>query len=392
MSSSTHILPAETLAAVVPVAQPVPARAGQESSNLDFLRSFAVLLVFFGHLSFFHQFLALGPLNLTLMGALGVMFFFVHTALVLMLSLERQQKDQGDNRLFMSFMIRRCFRIYPLSITAVLLILAFHLPLTTEAYWHFHGMKPDGGDILANLFLVQNFSSRISILGPMWSLPFEMDMYVFLPWLYLLLRPNRSIRRIALVGIVAVASNLLYLRYTNNPSFLGFVPCFLAGVLAYQLQRSNYRWRLPAFLWPLVVAILAAFFLVDGPGEHWEKKWATCLFLGLAVPFFSRISASWLVVPSHFIAKYSYGIYLTHFFCIWLAFERLGKLPGLVKIPVFVALAVGLPVLFYHLLEEPMIRVGKRVAKTYARATRSPATVATPLPAQNARSSRPQSS
>jgi peptidoglycan/LPS O-acetylase OafA/YrhL len=371
MSPSTHILPAEALPANLPVAQPAPARSGQENSNLDFLRSFAVLLVFFGHLSVFHQLLALGPLNLTLMGALGVMFFFVHTALVLMLSLERQQKDEGDNRLFTSFMIRRCFRIYPLSIAAVVLVVAFHLPLTAESYWHFQGMKPDGGDIFSNLFLVQNFSGRVSILGPMWSLPFEMDMYVFLPWLYLLLRPNRSIRRITLVWIIAVACNLFYLRYTNNPSFLGFVPCFLAGVLAYQLQRSTYTRRLPAFLWPLVVAMLAAFFLVDGPGEHWVKKWTTCLFLGLAVPFFSRISASWLVAASHFIAKYSYGIYLTHFFCIWFTFERLRNLPALVKIPLFVALAVGLPVLFYHLLEEPMIRAGKHVARTYARAARS---------------------
>jgi peptidoglycan/LPS O-acetylase OafA/YrhL len=225
----------------------------------------------------------------------------------------------------------------------------------------------------------------------MWSLPFEMDMYVFLPWLYLLLRPNRSIRRIALVWIIAVASNLFYMRYVNNPSFLGFVPCFLGGVLAYQLQRSNYRRRLPAFLWPLVVAMLAAFYLAEGPGEHWAKKWTTCLFLGLAVPFFPRISASWLAVPSHFIAKYSYGIYLSHFFCIWFAFERLGKLPAFGKISVFVALAVGLPVLFYHLLEEPMIRVGKRVAKSYARAARSSASVVPPLPAQNVRSSRPQS-
>ncbi len=358
---------------------------------MDFLRSFAVLLVFLGHLSFFHQFLALGPLNLCLMGALGVTFFFVHTALVLMLSLERQQKDQGDSRLFMSFMIRRCFRIYPLSIAAVVLVVAFHLPLTVVSYWHFQGIKPDGGDIFSNLFLVQNFSSRISILGPTWSLPLEMDMYIFLPWLYFLLRPNRSIRRIALVWIIAVASSLFYVRYINNSSFLGFVPCFLAGVLAYQLQRSNYRRHLPAFLWPLVVAMLAAFFLVDGPGEHWVKRWTICLFLGLAVPFFPRISASWLVVPSHFIAKYSYGIYLTHFFCIWFAFERLGRLSALVKIPVFVALAVGLPVLFYHLLEEPLIRFGKRVAKSYASATRSSTAVAPPLPAQNVRSSHSQS-
>jgi peptidoglycan/LPS O-acetylase OafA/YrhL len=375
--------PASSLERAAADAPPAPAafaETNQENANLDFLRAFAVLLVFFGHLTFFHQVLALGPLNLTFMGALGVMFFFVHTSLVLMLSLERQHKEQGDKKLFMSFMIRRCFRIYPLSITAVVLVVAFHLPMTTQTFWHFQGMKPDGGDIFSNLFLVQNFSNRISILGPMWSLPYEMDMYVFLPWLYLLLRPNRSVRRIALVWVGVVAVNLLFMRNTINPAFLRYVPCFLAGVLAYQLLRSDHTRRFPAFLWPLCVAALAASFLIWGDSPR--MQWLICLLLGVAVPFFSRISASWLVVPSHFIAKYSYGIYLTHFFCIWFAFERLGNFSSLVKIPVFVALAVGLPVLFYHLLEEPLIRAGKRVAKTYSRAARPSRAVAPPLPAR----------
>lgn len=360
---------AQALPQNAPPAPAPPAQLSKENPNLDFLRTFAVMLVFLGHLFTFHQFLVFGPLKLTFMGALGVMFFFVHTSLVLMLSLERQQKAQGDNKLFMSFMIRRCFRIYPLSITAVVLVVALHLPLTAESYWHFQGMKPDGGDILANLFLTQNFSGRVSILGPMWSLPFEMDMYVFLPWLYLLLRPNRAIRRIAIVWTIVVAFNLLFMfTGIKIASFFRFIPCFLAGVLAYQLQRSAHTRRLPAFFWPFWVALLAASFLIWGDSP--QMQWVICLLLGAAVPFFSRISASWLVAASHFIAKYSYGIYLTHFFCIWFAFERLGNLPALVKIPLFVVLAVGLPVLFYHLLEEPMIRVGQHVAKSYARATR----------------------
>jgi peptidoglycan/LPS O-acetylase OafA/YrhL len=130
-------------------------------------------------------------------------------------------------------------------------------------------------------------------------------------------------------------------------------------------------------LWPLWVGLLAASFLILG--GYLQTKWVTCLLLGVAVPFFSRISASWLVAASHFIAKYSYGIYLAHFFCIWFAFERLGNLSALVKIPLFVALTIGLPVLFYHLLEEPMIRAGKRVAKSYARAARC-SSPAAPLP------------
>src|SRR4029077_13673333 len=142
----------------------------------------------------------------------------------------------------------------------------------------------------------------------------------------------------------------------------------------------NYTRRFPAFLWPLWVAALAASFLIWGDSPR--MQWLICLLLGVAVPLFSRISASWLSAPSHFIAKYSYGIYLTHFFCIWFAFERLGNFSALVKIPVFIAFAVGLPVLFCHPLEEPLIRVGKCVAKTYSRTARPSSAVAPPLPAR----------
>jgi peptidoglycan/LPS O-acetylase OafA/YrhL len=90
--------------------------------------------------------------------------------------------------------------------------------------------------------------------------------------------------------------------------------------------------------------------------------------LGASSPFFAQISASWLTEPSRLIAKYSYGIYLTHFFCIWLAFDRLHYvLSRAIRLPLFAALAVLLPIAFYHLLEEPMIRLGKRVAKRFER-------------------------
>jgi peptidoglycan/LPS O-acetylase OafA/YrhL len=87
------------------------------------------------------------------------------------------------------------------------------------------------------------------------------------------------------------------------------------------------------------------------------------LALGLAVPFFRQISARWIVVPGQFIGRYSYGIYLTHIFCIWLAFERFHfLLPQMLQLAVLVT---GLPVLFYLFLEQPMVQMGKRVAKRY---------------------------
>jgi peptidoglycan/LPS O-acetylase OafA/YrhL len=97
---------------------------------------------------------------------------------------------------------------------------------------------------------------------------------------------------------------------------------------------------------------------------QWEE-WAVCLLLGLAIPLFATIRSTWVNAATETIAKYSYGIYLTHFFVIWLAFEKFSSAAVWWKISLFVTLAVALPVIFYHLVEEPMIQLGKRVAQTY---------------------------
>lgn len=346
---------------------------GTENFNLDFFRSVAVLLVLVGHLTTFLGLQTVGPFHLILMGTLGVMFFFVHTCLVLMLSLERQwnrhfrsARDRlfGSWVFFVEFMLRRCFRIYPLSIIVVALILVFHLPLASIGTGHFFGFTPDTGDVLANIFLVQNLTMRTPVLGPMWSLPYELQMYLFLPWLFLLLMPQRSKWRITAIWPVSVCLGSVVMHYGPNPNFVVFLPCFLPGVIAYQLQRT-VRPRLAAYLWLFLVLLSAAVFLLAKPGTNWMEKWAVCLVIGLSIPSFHQISHRWIVGPSKWIAKYSYGIYLTHFFAIWLAFEYLPGLQIIPRIAVFALLAVSLPAVFYHLIERPMIDVGKKLAARY---------------------------
>jgi len=94
----------------------------------------------------------------------------------------------------------------------------------------------------------------------------------------------------------------------------------------------------------------------------WVVRWAACLILGIAIPRFVPLKNQWLVAASHTIAKYSYGIYLTHFFSIWLAFEKLRTCSKIEKALVFGACSIGLPILFYHMVEEPLIQLGKRIA------------------------------
>lgn len=341
--------------------------AGADLPNMDFMRAVAVLLVLFGHLTYFLGLMNWGPLKIILAGIMGVQIFFVHTCFVLMLSLERQWKNQPAAELFKSFMVRRIFRIYPLSICVISLVVAFRLPMAELQSGKFVAMPLHPALIVSNLLLVQ--SSRNSILGPTWSLPYEMAMYLFLPLLFLLLYPNKSYLRLVGSWLLFVLAGLAFLSYfgggTNN--FLLYVPCFLPGVIAYQLQRTSRR-QLPAIAWPGVVIGIVLLYLWNQNllSDSWSKGWIACLALGMSAPFFAQISSPWLTEPSRLIAKYSYGVYLTHFFCIWLMFDRLHYvLPRAARLPLFASMVVLLPIVFYHLLEEPLTQLGKRVAKKF---------------------------
>jgi peptidoglycan/LPS O-acetylase OafA/YrhL len=88
------------------------------------------------------------------LGRFGVLLFFVHTSLVLMLSMRRL--GLAGLRLYTTFMVRRIFRIYPLSILTVALVIAFHIPF---APWFSGAMGayawPGWLELLSNLTLIQ---------------------------------------------------------------------------------------------------------------------------------------------------------------------------------------------------------------------------------------------
>lgn len=93
---------------------------GAESPNLDLMRSFAVLFVLVSHLPVAIGLSVRTGFHLGSLGLLGVVVFFVHTCLVLMLSLGRQVAARGPAHLHADFFVRRAFRIYPLSGAVVL--------------------------------------------------------------------------------------------------------------------------------------------------------------------------------------------------------------------------------------------------------------------------------
>ena len=242
------------------------------SRNLDLLRSFAVLLVVGFHLAKFFNW-QIETLRVTDFGMLGVMLFFVHTTLVLMFSLERQSAGSSAS-LFVPFMIRRCFRIYPLAILVVTFTFLFHIPSDLQ-FGRFNMLHQSAGNFLANLLLIQNVTRQKANPGILWSLPLELQMYLVLPALFLFASRVKSSwamiafwwSAVALWFAAGLSAGMLPLSEggIRSPAeallkFTRFAPCFLPGIVAYKL------WRRPRFLpassWPVFLVLCCAAFHV----------------------------------------------------------------------------------------------------------------------------------
>jgi peptidoglycan/LPS O-acetylase OafA/YrhL len=337
-----------------------------ESANLDFLRAYAVLSVYVGHLlQTLHTKTLFAGVTIYGIAQTGVLLFFVHTSLVLMPSLERIQA--AGSRLFRAFYIRRAFRIYPLSIVTVTLVFAAHVPVFPTMPYVWKGW----GTLFANLGLVQNLTRNPSVPEVLWSLPFEVQMYLVLPVLFLLLHRFRSAWFPIILWIVDVAAILLMQAWNVKvvPGLLLYSPCFLGGIIGYRLWREPRRgW--PFWGWPIaIVACTGLRVLAEATGSRetmTHSAWLACLLLGLAAPQFLELRLRWLRVLARTVATYSYGIYLSHCIVFWVAFVQMKNEPLWVQAVTCAALSVAGPLAMYHGIEKPMIDAGVVVSRRHS--------------------------
>jgi peptidoglycan/LPS O-acetylase OafA/YrhL len=317
----------------------------KDSPNLDLLRSFAVGFVVLAHLQDFVPGWGWGY-NMHPMGRMGIALFFVHTMLVLLMSLERHGAAAAP------FLIRRFFRIYPLSIFMVLLM----------AFFGGLGTRPvDLVGMVSNLLLIQNITGYLSSPAPLWTLPYEIQMYLFLPALYAVTRSARPLLWTGLICSGALAMALVAWSASVDLWVFIFVPCFLPGVLAFVLKRRCHARLNPLLLFAgIAIAVPVTTALVNARVPETPLFWAVCLILGITLPMFREITSKPLARCANVIATYSYGIYLTHVLALALAFTA-GR-AGLVEWGVFCVLMPALAWAAYHGIEKHGIRLGVALA------------------------------
>ena len=328
--------------------------AGNDLPNLDVLRAVAVSCVLGSHIV-----TAMRPIviNDNWFGGFGVALFFVHTALVLMWSLERRPNT-------LDFYVRRAARIYPLSMVVVLAVVATHAPVETyhEGGSFFVYLSPSYKQVLTHFFLVQNLFSDNFLIYPMWSLPVEVQMYIVLPALFFFVRSNQARWPLLLFWGVAAGFD----HHIFGPQIVNLavsVPYFLPGVIAYAgflLTRAV----LPG--WSFVLA-LAAITWIGGHAGTWDRAWIPCLALGLLLPYFKQLRQGVFTKICWQIARYSYGIYLLHPFALVLAFYVCRNSGRVVQFSVLFGSLAILSVAAFHLIEAPFMRWGAKVAAAAAR-------------------------
>ena len=332
------------------------------SANLDLLRAVAVLSVFFAHLpEVFHNrsFLSLGRF--------GVILFFIHTSFVLMASLQRLERTgESNTALTLAFWIRRFFRIYPLAVLFVVLMPLFRIPTSPGLIYQWIGWR----SFFSNLALTQNLTYSPVILGPLWSLPLEVQMYVMLPFAYFAIRGNRRYRSLAL-WFLSVLLALTVPRITARLNVFLYAPIFTSGIVAFDLIRSKrWEWKLPAWLWPIGIFVAIAMF---GPHDNvglynkLYRAWALSLSLGVLYANVAESRSNWIYQGAHWIAEHSYGIYLCHAVVLWIVFYRLARFPLWAQIAVLIAAMIGIPAFLYVSIEKPLILVGGHIARRLTR-------------------------
>ncbi|MEV4807041.1 acyltransferase [Nonomuraea sp. NPDC049421] len=362
------------------------------------------------------------------LGVYGVLVFFLVSGYIIPASLERH----GDVR---AFWIGRFFRLYPLylAMIALVLVLAWWIPVRAE-------VPRDLSSVAAHATMLMDAVGTAGVLNTMWTLSYEMVFYLLaaalftagvrdrwglLPGLFAVLGLVAGLAMIApplsggwlswvtfglfAVGLACVVSGR---GRTVAACALGVmalalvllssrVPWFGAAILAVMFAGTAvHRWERGAGpLWPvaatgLLVAALPLW--ARNAGWWWvqPKVWGLTILLAV-LTFAAAMACRSRTLPATltWLGTISYSLYLVHLPLLLILMRVVGELrgaPAAAQIGagvLFLALLLPLSWLSHRCIELPMQLVGRRLVKGRDRPSAGPAG-APPVPADEGRRPR----
>lgn len=346
---------------------------------LDALRGLAALSVVMVHVATMPNPLLETPVaaeTLVLLGSTGVCLFFALSTYSLLYTMPARL---GERRPFLSFYLRRFFRIAPL----------FYFWLAVRLLREYaYGIEHPLPEIAANVFFVFNLIPRYveSLVFAGWTVGVEEIFYVFFPVLFLLVRNLRSafIFSAATVGLAYVFNLFLssldpaipWITKLQTWSVLEHLPTFAMGSVAFWAARSvDTEWisrhrgvTSSAFL---IAGVMLLVVFTGWPGvlpPHlpWQGILSALMMVGLQMK-----TQRLLVNPiTEYLGRISFSFYLGHpilvFYLIPVYRRIYQALPnstlGFVA-SVLVTCAILIPIaeITYRLIETRGINAGRNV-------------------------------
>ncbi len=136
---------------------------------------------------------------------------------------------------------------------------------------------------------------------------------------------------------------------------------FNAGYLAW--AGMGRRRQVLGWTWPFSLIGALGLFTPGATLEfrHHARGRMLCTVVGLIILLFADIKTNWIVGPAKWVARYSFGICLTHQSWLYIAFVRQPGSEGYAW-PMLIAGTAVISVVLYHAVDESFVRLGQRWA------------------------------
>jgi peptidoglycan/LPS O-acetylase OafA/YrhL len=320
-----------------------PRDADARLAPLDTLRGAAILAVMASHFlpGRFHADSANDLL--VGLGRGGVTLFFILSGYLMFRNVQRQP--------LAIFVSRRLFKILPAYWFNIGFLLAADLALAGMPH---HSAK----SYLASFFAVSDLLHTEAVSGVYWTLLIEIKFYVFLALQWAVFGPRRiDLIFFALVGLEAVG----FFVQGHGSLTLTYFPVFYAGIALYRAEQAGWRGSSLVSLGVVVLTLTVSIALFTDAYNYWSAGYLLADVALFIIAMRARLASKIM----NFFGRTSYSNYLYHSLvgaAVLGAFSEATATSAVAAVILFAVMAAtAAAVVGYHVVEVPMVRIGRRL-------------------------------